>query len=75
MRTGFHNENTNEIKDTFNLVDETGDGSISLDEWIEFGKSNKFNLDNRQVIVDRLTNALESKFFKTDSKYKISLST
>ena len=73
MRTGFHNENTNEIKDTFDDIDKTSDGSISLDEWIKFGKSNKFNFDTRQAIVDRLTNALKSNFFDTDSKYQIVL--
>ena len=69
MRTGFHNQNTNEIYATFDLVDETDDASISLEEWKKFGKSNKFALDNRQAIEDRLTNALESSFFDTDSKY------
>ena len=82
MRIGFHNQATAGIKKTFDLVDETDvkDGSISLDEWIKFGKSNKFNLDNPvpdnrisipiiPIIEDRLTNALESSFFDTDGKY------
>ena len=78
MRIGFHNEATSGIKNIFDLVDETvvKDGSISLDEWIKFGKSNKFNLDNpvpdtRQAIEDRLTNALESSDFGTEGKYQI----
>ena len=73
MKTGYHDQNTADIKDVFDLIDEDTNGFISFVEWTNFATSNAalniINLDNRQAIQDRLSNALLSSHFVTAGTY------
>ena len=73
LKTGYHDQNTADIKDVFDLIDEDTNGFISFVEWTNFATSNAalniINLDNRQAIQDRLSNALLSSHFETAGTY------
>ena len=73
MKTGYHNQNTADIKVVFDEIDKDTNGFISRVEWMNFATSNAalkiINLDNRQAIQDRLSNALHSSHFETVGKY------
>ena len=72
MKTGYHDQNTADIKDVFDVIDKDSNGFIKFEEWMNFATSNAalniINLDNRQAI-DRLSNALLSSHFETVGKY------
>ena len=65
LQTGYHDQNTANIKLGFDSIDEDKNGFITLEELLKFSKS---NFDNRQGIQDRLTNALASSHFGTNGK-------
>ena len=73
MKTGYHDQNTADIKDVFDVIDKDTNGFIRFEEWMSFATSNAalniINLDNRQAIQDRLSNALLSSHFETVGKY------
>ena len=63
METGYHDQNTANIKIGFDFIDKDKDGFLSFEELKDTTKSN-----TRQGITDRLTNALASNHFETSGK-------
>ena len=63
LETGYHDQNTANLKIGFDFIDKDGDGFISP---AELKKSTKSN--TRQGIQDRLSNALASSYFETNGK-------
>ena len=63
LETGYHDQNTANIKLGFDFIDKDKDGYLSFEELADTTKSN-----TRQGITDRLTNALASSHFETNGK-------
>ena len=66
LQTAFHDQNTANIKISFDFIDEDKNGFISFEEMKKF---QTLGPNNRQGIQDRLTNALASSYFETTGKY------
>ena len=68
METAYHNEQTAELKDGFDLIDLDGSNALSFEEFMKFFKDSSSRRRQGVPVQDRWTNALAESKVTTEGK-------